>query len=132
METSVLLRATYRVNTFASLACGLALLAFGHLLAAPFAVPAGALRAMGAFFVVFAAGVYAVSRRPLLIRREAAAIGFLDAAYALGSVAAIVLFRDQMTAPLEIAIAVLAAPVAVFAAVELRAGFGGDRSAALA
>jgi len=69
----------------ATLASGLGLLAFGHLLAPLFAVPAAALWAVGAFFLPFASWIWIISRRPQLRRGEAALAGVLDGTYALAS-----------------------------------------------
>ncbi|HVI22846.1 MAG: hypothetical protein ACJ787_03225, partial [Myxococcales bacterium] len=61
-----LLRTTYRINALATFACAAALLGAGHLLAPLFAVPAVAVWGLGAFFVPFAAWIWAISRRPHL------------------------------------------------------------------
>lgn len=120
MEATALLRLTYRINAAATLVCAAVLLAAGHLLAAPFAVPAPALWAMGAFFVAFGAWIRAISRRPALARGEAAVAGVLDGSYALASFLALAAWGEQMTLALHVAVALVAAPVALFAAIELR------------
>jgi hypothetical protein len=132
MERASLLRTTYRINAAATLACGVALLADGHLLAPLFAVPAAALWATGVFFVAFAAWIWAISRRPVLRRSEAAAAGLLDAGYALVSFLALAALGDQMTVALRAAIALVAAPVALFAAVELRSAWRREEATAAA
>jgi hypothetical protein len=119
MDRVTLLRTTYRINAAATLACGLALLAAGNLLAPLFAVPGPALWAMGIFFVAFAGWILFISRRPQLLAGEAAAAGWLDAGYALASFASLAVFGAQMTPELRIAVALVAAPVALFSAVEL-------------
>jgi hypothetical protein len=119
MDRTALLRTTYRVNSAATLACGVLLLAGGTLLAPLVAVPAPALWAMGAFFVLFATWIFAISRRAALSWSEALAAGALDGAYALASVAALLSGWEHMPVVLRAAIALVAAPVALFAAVEL-------------
>src|SRR5205814_711098 len=64
MDRTALLRTTYRVNAVATFACAAALLGAGHLLAPLFAVPVAFVRGLGAFFVPFAAWIWAISRRP--------------------------------------------------------------------
>jgi hypothetical protein len=119
MDRSALLRVTYRVNALATLACSVVLLGFAGELSGVFAAPAFALRAVGALFAPFAVWVWAASRRTPLLHAEALAIGVFDAVYAMISFAALAIDGAQMTAPLCTAIAVVAAPVALFAAVEL-------------
>jgi hypothetical protein len=132
MDRAFLLRSTYRINSAATLACGVGLIALGHVLAPLFAVPAIALWALGAFFLPFAAWVFAISRRPVLRRGEAAVAGVLDGVYALASFVALAEFWSQMTPELRAAIAVVAAPVALFAAVELSSAFRLRGTAAIA
>ena len=119
MDRSALLRVTYRVNAAATLATGLGLLAAGHVLAPVFAVPAVALWAVGAAFLPFATWIWWISRRPRLRPGEAGMAGFLDGAYALGSFVALAEMWSSMTTELRLAVAVVGAPVALFAAVEL-------------
>ena len=119
MDRTALLRATYRVNAAATLASGLGLLALGHVLAPLFAVPAAALWGLGAFFLPFAAWIWFISRRPQLRRGEAALAGLLDGTYALASFVLLAELWPAMTVELRIAVALVAAPVALFAAVEL-------------
>jgi len=119
MDRATLLRTTYRINAVATFVCGAALLAAGHWLASPFAVPALALRGTGTAFILLAAWIRTISRRPQLLRSEAAILGVLDAGYALASVAAVVAFWQQMTPELRAAVGLIAAPVALFALIEL-------------
>lgn len=119
MDRTSLLRITYRINAAATLACALALLAAGHRLAALFAVPPPALWGLGAFFLPFAAWIWSISLRTRLQWSEAAVAGVLDGTYALASFVALAEFWTRMTPELRIAIALVAAPVALFAAVEL-------------
>jgi len=119
MDRTSLLRTTYRINAAATLVCGLGLLAAGHLLAPLFAVPAAALWGLGAFFLPFAAWIWSISRREQLRWSEAAIAGLLDGAYALVSFVALAESWTRMTPELRIAIALVAAPVALFAAAEL-------------
>ena len=123
MDRASLLRTTYRINAAATLACGLALMVFAESLSPIFAVPATALWRVGALFLPFAVAVFAVSRRVELRRSEAAIVGVLDAVYALASFAAVAELWARMTPELRIAIALVAAPVAVFAAIELSFAF---------
>jgi hypothetical protein len=119
MDRMSLLRLTYRVNAAATLACGLGLIAAGHVLSPIFAVPAVALWTVGALFLPFAAWIWSISRRPQLSWAEAAVAGVLDGAYALASFVALAEMWTRMTPELRAAIAIVAAPVALFAAVEL-------------
>ncbi|HKA87286.1 MAG TPA: hypothetical protein VKE22_06440 [Haliangiales bacterium] len=117
------LRITYRLNAAATLACAAVLVAGGHLLAPAFAVPAPALWGTGAFFAVFGAWVWGVSRRRRLSWTEALVVGLLDGAYALASFAAAAAFGGQMTIALLAAVVLVAAPVAVASAIELVSAF---------
>ena len=119
MDPSALLRTTYRVNAAATFACAAALLGGGHLLAPLFAVPAAFVWGLGVLFVPFAGWIWAISRRPRLSSREALAAGLLDGGYALASFLALAEFWPRMTPELRFAIALVAAPVAVSAAIEL-------------
>jgi hypothetical protein len=132
MDRSGLLRTTYRINAAATFASGLGLLAAGHVLAPLFAVPAAALWTVGAAFLPFAAWIWFISRRPQLRRGEAALAGLLDGTYALASFVALAELWPQMTASLRLAVALLAAPVAIFAAVELSSAFRLRASPAIA
>jgi hypothetical protein len=119
MDRSALLRLTYRVNAIATFASALALLAAGHVLAPLFAVPPAALWTVGASFVLFAAWIWLISRRPQLRGSEAAVAGLIDGVTALASFVALVEMWPSMTPELRLAVAVLAFPVAIFATVEL-------------
>jgi len=119
MDRTDLLRTTYRINAVATFACGAVLLAAGHLLADPFAVPVAALRLTGVVFVLLALWVWTLSRRAQLLWGEAAILGVLDGVYALASLAALIDFWSLMTPELRIAVAMVGAPVAIFASVEL-------------
>jgi len=119
MDRTALLRTTYRVNAVATFACAAALLGAGHLLAPLFAVPAAFVWGLGAFFVPFAAWIWAISRRTRLSFVEALAAGLLDGGYAIASFLALAEFWPRMTPELRFAIAFVAAPVALFAAVEM-------------
>jgi len=114
-----LLRTIYRINAAATFACAAALLGAGHLLAPLFAVPAPFVRELGALFVPFAAWIWFISRRPQLRWAEALAAGILDEAYALASFLLLAEFWSRMTPELRFVLAFAAAPVAIFAAVEL-------------
>jgi hypothetical protein len=116
-----MLRTTYRINAAATFACAAALLGAGHLLAPLFGIPAAAVWRLGAFFVPFAAWIWAISRRRHLYWGEALAAGVLDAAYAVASFAALAEFWTSMTPALRFAIAFVAMPSALFAVVELTA-----------
>jgi hypothetical protein len=119
MDRTALLRATYRVNAAATFACAAALLGGGHVLAPLFGVPTAFVWGLGAFFVPFAAWIWAISRRSRLSAAEALAAGLLDGGYALASFLALAEFWPRMTLELRFAIALVAAPVAVSAAIEL-------------
>lgn len=122
MHPASLLRLTYRVNAVATLACGVLLLALGHVLAPLFALPVAPLWGVGAGFVAFAAWLLAASRRARPAAGEALAIGALDAVYALASFVAVAELGSRMTPELRAAVALVALPVALFAAVELASG----------
>lgn len=113
-----LLRTVYRINAAASLACGAALISLGDVLASAFTVASTPLRAVGVLFVPFALWVWAASRRPRPLASEALAIGLLDALYAIASLA-FALDATQFSGALRAAVAVVGAPVALFAVVEL-------------
>ncbi len=113
-----LLRTVYRINAAASLACGVVLIGLGDVLAAAFAVPSTPLRTAGVLFVPFAVWVWAASRRPQPLAPEALAIGLLDAVYAIASFIFAV-DATQFSTALRAAVAVVGAPVALFAIVEL-------------
>jgi hypothetical protein len=119
MVRSNLLRTTYSINAAATMASGIALLVGGHLLAPRFGVPMMAVWGMGLFFVVFAAWVWSISRRAELRWSEAVVAALLDGAYALASVAMLLEFGSRLTLELRVTIALLAAPVAVFAVLEM-------------
>jgi len=119
MDRTALLRTTYRINALATFACAAVLLAAGHLLAPLFAVPVAFVWALGAAFVPFAAWIWFISRRPQLRRGEALAAGILDDVYAIASFVLLAEFWSRMTPELRFAVAFVAAPVAIFAAVEL-------------
>src|SRR5438067_3090408 len=97
MDRTALLRTTYRVNAVATFACAAALLGAGHLLAPLFAVPAAFVWGLGAFFVPFAAWIWAISRRTRLSFVEALAAGLLDGGYAIASFLALAEFWPRMT-----------------------------------
>jgi len=119
MDRTALLRTTYRVNAIATFACAAALLGAGHLLAPLFAVPVAFVWGLGAAFVPFAAWIWMISRRPQLRRGEALAAGILDDVYAIASFVLLAEFWSRMTPELRFAVAFVAAPVAIFATVEL-------------
>jgi hypothetical protein len=119
MDPSALLRTTYRVNAAATFACAAALLGGGHVLAPLFGVPATFVWGLGGLFIPFAGWICAISRRPQLSSREALAAGLLDGGYALASFLVLAEFWAGMTPELRFAIALVAAPVAVSAAIEL-------------
>src|SRR6267142_2166852 len=132
MDRTDLLRTTYRINAAATFACGAVLLAAGHFLASPFAVPEAALRVIGAAFVLLALWIWTLARRARLLWSEAALLGVLDGVYALASIAALVDFWSLMTPELRIAVAMIGAPVAIFASVELTSALRLRASSSLA
>ena len=85
MDRTDLLRTTYRINAAATFACGAVLLAAGHLLASPFAVPEAALRVIGAAFVLLALWIWTLARRPQLLWSEAALLRSLSSRNQLGA-----------------------------------------------
>src|SRR5207248_11786136 len=97
MDRTALLRTTYRVNAVATFACAAALLGAGHLLAPLFAVPVAFVRGLGAFFVPFAAWIWAISRRTHLSFVEALAAGLLDGGFAVASFLALCDFWPRRT-----------------------------------
>lgn len=119
MVHSNLLRTTYSINAAATMASGIALLAGGHLLAPRFAVPTSAVWGTGVVFVAFAAWIWSISRRAQLRWSEAVVAALLDGAYALASGATLLEFGSRLTLELRLAIALLAAPVALFAVLEM-------------
>jgi hypothetical protein len=70
-------------------------------------------------FAFLAAWIWTISRRVQLLPNDAAILGTLDGVYALASFAALGAFWSQMTPELRAAVALIGAPVALFAAVEL-------------
>jgi hypothetical protein len=124
MEPNALLRTTCRINAAATLVCGAVLLIGGGALSPVFGAPTAALATVGGLFVIFAGWIWIISRRRQLFWNEAAAVGLLDATCAAASLAALAAFGTRMTLELKIAIALVAAPLALFAAVELFSASG--------
>jgi len=65
------------------------------------------------------AEIWSIARRERLLYTESVAAGLLDGGYALCSLVVFSALGGRMTAELELAVGALAAPVAVFAALEL-------------
>jgi hypothetical protein len=119
MEPARLLRLNYRVNAAATLACGVILLAGGHVLAEPFGQPREPLWGLGVFFAAFATWIWMISRRTVLSWKEAFVAGAVDGAYAIASFGFVATGGSQLTMLLKIGVLLVAAPVTLFAAVEL-------------
>ncbi|MGX5655874.1 hypothetical protein ACWKWC_13945 [Geodermatophilus nigrescens] len=113
------LRTALRLDAVVSGANGLAYLAAAPLLADLLGVPAGALRGLGGFLLVFAAGVALVAAgRPVRAGAvEVVAGGNL--LWTAGSVAAVVAGRFDLTTAGTVWVLLQAAVVAGFAALQL-------------
>jgi hypothetical protein len=81
------LRLTLQVDAVVTGANGLAYLAAAGALDSVLGVPADFLRGIGAFLVLFAAGVWAVSSRPRLGRSAVTTVIAMNAAWAGASIA---------------------------------------------
>ncbi|MGY1777322.1 hypothetical protein ACI8AV_15785 [Geodermatophilus sp. SYSU D00804] len=116
-----LLRVALRLDAVVTGANGLAYLAAAPLLSDLLGVPAGALRGLGAFLAVFAAGVALVAARPRVPRGAAEVVAGANALWAAGSVVAVVAGRFDLTAAGTVWVLLQAAVVAGFAALQLTA-----------
>ncbi|GAB3195951.1 hypothetical protein GCM10027261_17500 [Geodermatophilus arenarius] len=116
-----LLRVALRLDAVVTGANGLAYLAAAPLLSDLLGVPAGALRGLGAFLAVFAAGVALVAARPRVPRGAAEVVVGANALWAAGSVVAVVAGRFDLTAAGTVWVLLQAAVVAGFAALQLTA-----------
>ncbi|PRY47749.1 hypothetical protein LY71_112106 [Geodermatophilus tzadiensis] len=116
-----LLRLALRLDAAVTGVNGLAYLAAAPLLTGPLGVPAGALRGIGAFLVVFAAAVAVVAaRRPVsAVATEAVVVANL--LWTAASVAAVLTGRFDLTAVGTAWALLQAAVVAGFAALQLTA-----------
>ncbi|MGY1686212.1 hypothetical protein ACI8AK_11540 [Geodermatophilus sp. SYSU D00867] len=116
-----LLRVALRLDAVVTGANGLAYLAAAPLLSDLLGVPAGALRGLGAFLAVFAAGVALVAARPRVPRGATEVVVGANALWAAGSVVAVVAGRFDLTAAGTVWVLLQAAVVAGFAALQLTA-----------
>ncbi|MGY1732778.1 hypothetical protein ACI798_14770 [Geodermatophilus sp. SYSU D01045] len=116
-----LLRVALRLDAVVTGANGLAYLAAAPLLSDLLGVPAGVLRGLGAFLAVFAAGVALVAARPHVPRGATEVVVGANALWAVGSVAAVVAGRFDLTAAGTVWVLLQAAVVAGFAALQLTA-----------
>ncbi|MGY1785304.1 hypothetical protein [Geodermatophilus sp. SYSU D00698] len=116
-----LLRVALRLDAVVTGANGLAYLAAAPLLSDLLGVPAGALRGLGAFLAVFAAGVALVAARPRVPRGATEVVVGANALWAAGSVATVVAGRFDLTAAGTVWVLLQAAVVAGFAALQLTA-----------
>ena len=112
---------TLRLDAVVTAANGAASLAAAPLLSDLLGVPAGVLRGLGAFLVVFAAGVAVVgARRPVPTAAAGAVVG-ANLLWAAGSVVAVVTGRFDLTAAGTAWVLAQAAVVAGFAVLQLTA-----------
>ena len=112
---------TLRLDAVVTGANGAAYLAAAPLLSDLLGVPAGVLRGLGAFLVVFAAGVAVVgARRPVPTAATEAVVG-ANLLWAAGSVVAVVTGRFDLTAAGTAWVLAQAAVVAGFAVLQLTA-----------
>ncbi|MGY1781651.1 hypothetical protein [Geodermatophilus sp. SYSU D01036] len=116
-----LLRVALRLDAVVTGANGLAYLAAAPLLSDLLGVPAGALRGLGTFLAVFAAGVALVAARPRVPRGATEVVVGANALWAAGSVAAVAAGRFDLTAAGTVWVLLQAAVVAGFAALQLTA-----------
>ncbi|MGY1735876.1 hypothetical protein [Geodermatophilus sp. SYSU D00684] len=116
-----LLRVALRLDAVVTGANGLAYLAAAPLLSGLLGVPAGALRGLGTFLAVFAAGVALVAARPRVPRGATEVVVGANALWAAGSVAVVVAGRFDLTAAGTVWVLLQAAVVAGFAALQLTA-----------
>jgi hypothetical protein len=86
LPRETVLRLTLRVDAIVTGANGLAYLAAAGALDSVLGVPAGFLRGIGAFLIVFALGVWAISARPTVGRGAVVAVVAANAAWAATSV----------------------------------------------
>jgi hypothetical protein len=110
-----LLRLVLRADAAASGALGLAGLAAAPLLSGLLGPPAPVLVGTGAFLVVFAGGLLVLASRPEIPRPAALTVVVGNAAWVLGSVAAVVLGWEALTGLGVAVVLAQAAAVAVFA-----------------
>ncbi|WP_448641853.1 hypothetical protein [Geodermatophilus sp. URMC 63] len=113
-----LLRLALRLDAVVTGANGLAYLAAAPLLAGLLGVPPGTLRGLGAFLVVFAAGVALVAARPRVPAGAVEAVVGANLLWAAGSVAAVATDRFDLTAVGTAWVLLQAAVVASFAVLQ--------------
>jgi hypothetical protein len=113
-----LLRLALRLDAVVTGANGLAYLAAAPLLAGLLGVPAGTLRGLGAFLVVFAAGVALVAARPRVPAGAVEVVVGANLLWAAGSVAAVATDRFDLTAVGTAWVLLQAAVVAGFAVLQ--------------
>jgi hypothetical protein len=114
-----LLRTALLLDAAVSGANGVAYLLAAPLLADLLGVPAGVLRGLGAFLLLFAAAVAAVAARRPVPGAAARAVVGANAAWAAGSVAVVLTGRFDLTAVGTAWVLLQAAVVAGFAALQL-------------
>lgn len=113
-----LLRAALRVDAVASGGLGVLGLAAAPLLAEVAGPPAALLRGLGAFLVVFAAGLVLLAARPRPPRGAVRAVVVGNGLWAVGSVLAAVVGGSGLTGFGVAGVLAQAAAVAAFAAVQ--------------
>ncbi len=120
-RTLDLLRVALRADAAVTGANGLAYLAAAPLLTGLLGVPAGALRGLGAFLAVYAAGVALVAARPRISAGATEVVVGVNLLWAAGSVTAVVTDRFALTPTGTAWVLLQAAVVAGFAALQLTA-----------
>jgi hypothetical protein len=118
MIDSPLLRLALKLDALVTGANALAYLAAFALLDSWLGVPAGFLVAIGAFLAVFAGLVYALATRPSMPRAAVVAVIEANLLWAAGSVLALALDWFSPTLGGQVVIAVQAAGVVGFAALQ--------------
>ncbi|MGY1770032.1 hypothetical protein [Blastococcus sp. SYSU D00813] len=114
-----LLRLALRLDAAVTGANGAAYLLAAPLLADLLGVPAGALRGLGAFLLVYAGAVALVAARPVVPAAATEAVVAANTLWAAGSVAVVVTGRFELTGAGTAWVLLQAAVVAGFAAVQL-------------
>lgn len=109
------LRWALRLDAVATLGSGALLAAGGTLLAEPTGVPAAAGHGIGAFLVVYAVAVAALSFRPVINRAAAWAVVVLNSVWVIDSAITLVAGFWDLTAIGVGLVVVMAVVVAVFA-----------------
>ncbi|WP_409333016.1 hypothetical protein [Trujillonella humicola] len=116
-----LLRLALRLDAAVSGANGVAYLLAAPALSDLLGIPAGTLRGVGAFFLVYAALVALVAARPVVSAAATEAVIVSNALWAAGSVAVVAAGAFALTGPGTAWVLLQAAVVAGFAAVQLAA-----------